>query len=140
MATTSGQKVDIMIAQGICSPMRPKVLATLAPYGFRAVTVTAWAQDEDGANRRSDDDSLAPLHVCVVSVNRQAARWCEYVLLRNKLFRLMSRPLDPRNQKWAARWNTLPRAWRQEGCKVKLPEKSIKPQPQRNWLDWLFRG
>lgn len=127
------KQVDIWIAQGICSPMRPKVLATLSPYGFKDLKFHCWAEDEDGTNQRSDDDSMAMRHVCVVSVNRQAARWCEYVLLRNKQFRLMSRPLDPRNEKWAAQWDTLPRAWRQEGCTAKLPDKQPgQPPAQRS--------
>lgn len=133
---------DIIVAQGLCSPIRPKILATMAPYGFVNVKIRAWAEDENGGNRRGDDDCMAPRHVAVVSVNPQAACWAEYVLLRSKQFRLMSKPLDARNIKWAARWETLPTAWRQEGCKSQPSKKGQKfsknPKRRASWFD-MFR-
>lgn len=127
---------DIIVAQGICSPLRPKLVATFAPYGFKGLTIDAWSQDEDGTNRRTDGDSLAPLHVAVVSVRPQAAVWAEYVICRHIAanptvgMRLMSRPLDPRNLKWAAKWRDLPPAWRQPGCKAQ-PQPAQGKQPSR---------
>lgn len=132
---------EIIVAQGICSAIRPKLLTALGPYGFKNLQIQAWAQDEDGTNRRSDEDSLAPLHVAQITVSDQAAEWCEYLICRYSAaypgfgFRLMSKPINPKNQRWAAKWNTLPKAWRQEGCTVKLqPEPGKKGQPAQRQL------
>ena len=118
---------DIIIAHGICSPIRPKVATALGPYGV-LYNAECWAQDEDGTHRRTDDDSIAVLHVAQITVNPQAAVWAEYLLCRYMAanpgvgMRLLSTPLDKRNQRWAARHDRLPRAWRQEGCKTQLPQ------------------
>lgn len=123
---------DIYAAHGICSAIRPKLLTALGPYGFRNLQIEAWAQDEDGRNRRSDEDSMAALHVARITVNDAAAEWCEYLVCRYAAaypgtgLRLMSKPLNPRNQRWAAKWDTLPPCWRQKDCKVVLP-----PQPSK---------
>ena len=123
---------EIVIAHGICSPIRPKVATALDPYGvlYRA---ECWAQNEDGTNRHTDTDSMAPLHVATITVNPQAAVWAEYLLGRYMAanpgvgMRLLSTPLDKRNRTWAAKWGSLPPAWRQDGCKAVAPTGPAQP-------------
>jgi hypothetical protein len=45
--------------------------------------------------------------------------------------RLLSTPLEPRNRQWAAKWNSLPPAWRQAGCKAVAPTGPAKPPAKR---------
>ena len=126
---------DIIIAHGICSPIRPKVTATLDPYGVQ-YTINAWTEDEAGTNPGPDSDSMAWRHVAVVRVNPQAAKWAEYLLCRYMAanpgvgMRLLSTPLDARNQRWAAKWDKLPRAWKQEGCNA-VPAKRAARTPAK---------
>ena len=128
----------IIVAQGMCAPIRPQVLTALQPYGFKPLHVESYAQAEDG--RRARDGALVigndrpQCNVAEITVSDAAARWCEYVLLRSHKFQLMSRPLDTRNETWAAKWNTLPRAWTQAGCSVKqaqTPQRQRRPQRTR---------
>ena len=127
---------DIIIAHGICSPIRPKVATALGPYGVQ-YNAECWAQDEDGTHRRTDGDSMAALHVAQITVSPQAAVWAEYLLCRYMTanpgvgMRLLSTPLDKRNQRWAARHDRLPRAWRQEGCKTQLPQAASTARKAR---------
>lgn len=158
---------ELWIAHGICSPIRPKLLTALEPYGV-VFAAECWAQNEDGTNRHSDGDSMAPLHVARIAVNPQAAVWAEYLLCRYMAanpgvgMRLMGKALDKRNARWAARWDAMPKAWRQAGCRavaptgpaasVKPPRKSAgpsrgsrslpgrsQPQPRGGILARLFR-
>jgi len=43
----------IIVAQGMCAPIRPQVLTALQPYGFKPLHVESYAQAEDG--RRAKD-------------------------------------------------------------------------------------
>ena len=128
----------IIVAQGMCAPIRPQVLTALQLYGFKGLHVESYAQAEDG--RRAKDGALVigndrpQCNVAEITVSDAAARWCEYVLLRSHKFQLMSKPLDPRNELWAAKWATLPRAWTQAGCSVKqaqTPQRQRRPQRTR---------
>ena len=127
----------IIVAQGMCAPIRPQVLTALQDYGFKPLHVESYAQSEDG--RRAKDGALVigndrpQCNVAEITVSDAAARWCEYVLLRSHQFQLMSKPLDPRNELWAAKWTTLPRAWTQAGCSVKqaATRQSRQSQTQR---------
>ena len=125
----------IIVAQGMCAPIRPQVLTALQPYGFKPLSVESYAQAEDG--RRAKDGALVigndrpQCNVAEITVSDAAARWCEYVLLRSHQFRLMSKPLDPRNELWAAKWGTLPRAWTQVGCSTQAPAPQRQPRQQR---------
>ncbi len=118
----------------MCAPIRPQVLTALQPYGFKPLHVESYAQSEDG--RRAKDGALVigndrpQCNVAEVTVSDAAARWCEYVLCRAHKFQLMSKPLEPRNEVWAARWNTLPRAWQQAGCSTQAPQQAQR-QPRR---------
>ena len=125
----------IIVSQGMCSPIRPQVMTALKPYGFNPLHVEAYAQSDDG--QRAKDGAVLigndrPLcNVAEITVSDAAARWCEYVLLRSHKFQLMSRPLDTRNETWAAKWNTLPRAWTQAGCSTQAPAPQRQRRPQR---------
>lgn len=128
----------IIVAQGMCAPIRPQVLTALQLYGFKGLHVESYAQAEDG--RRAKDGALVigndrpQCNVAEITVSDAAARWCEYVLLRSHKFQLMSRPLDARNERWAAKWTAIPRAWTQAGCSVKqaqTPQRQRRPQRTR---------
>jgi len=125
----------IIVSQGMCSPIRPQVMTALKPYGFNPLHVEAYAQSDDG--QRAKDGAVLigndrPLcNVAEITVSDAAARWCEYVLLRSHKFQLMTPPLDPRNETWAAKWNTLPRAWTQAACSTQAPALQRQRRPQR---------
>ena len=124
----------IIVSQGMCAPIRPQVLTALKPYGFKGLHVESYAQSEDG--RRAKDGALVigndrpQCNVAEITVSDAAARWCEYVLLRSHQFQLMSKPLDPRNELWAAKWTTLPRAWQQTGCSAQPAQPATRRQRQ----------
>ncbi len=124
----------IIVSQGMCSPIRPQVMTALKPYGFNPLHVEAYAQSDDG--QRAKDGAVLigndrPLcNVAEITVSDAAARWCEYVLLRSHKFQLMTPPLDPRNERWAAKWGTLPRAWTQTGCSAQAAQPATRQSRQ----------
>lgn len=107
----------IRLIAGMCAPIRDRVALTLAPYGVvYAVEGATWL-DTNGLP--TDDLRLARADSCAVTVRDQAAAWAEYLLLRSGRFRLLSTPLDPRNERWAVQWRgTMPRPWVESGCDV----------------------
>lgn len=112
----------IVVAVGCCTPARTKVLTLLEPYGFKGVQVTSYSQNHLGRGKDGAIEikgEMVTANVAEIEVSSQAARWAEYLICRSKQFRLLSKPVDPRNQRWAAKWNTLPKAWRQAGCTTK---------------------
>lgn len=59
------------------------------------------------------------MNIAEVTVSDAAATWAEYLLCRSDLFWLLSKPIDKRNVKWAAKWNgEMPEPWVEAGCKV----------------------
>lgn len=118
----------IIVAQGMCSPIRAKVLTLFEPYGFKDLSVKSYSVSptgygQDGATFAKGSRVL--WNVAEVTVSDAAARWAEYLICRSKQYRLMSKPIDPRNEAWAAKWDTLPKAWTQPGCK---PPANTQPQ------------
>lgn len=120
---------DIVIAQGLCSAIRPKVLTAFPPDKYPGIKITAWGEGHwhmpvPDTMPMPDDDPWVKKHIARVSVEGDLsfAIWCEYVLCRliqstpDAWLYLMSVPLEPRNQKWAAQWDTLPDGWRERGC------------------------
>lgn len=135
----------IIVAAGLCSAIRPKLLTAFPPERYPNVRIKAWG--EGHWHQECADDMVFPdsdiwvkRHIAHVEVNGDAsfAKWAEYVVCRliaadGGNMRLMSRPLEPRNEQWAAKWSTLPEPgeWRQAGCKHKPPkqDKTVKAAP-----------
>jgi hypothetical protein len=116
----------IIVAQGMCSPIRGKILTLFRPYGFKNLKVKSYSVSSAGYGR--DGATFAAgarvdYNVAEITVSDASARWAEYLICRAKVFRLMSTPLDPRNEVWASKWDTLPRAWTQPDCKPPAVQK-----------------
>lgn len=135
---------SIVVAAGLCSAIRPKLLTALPPERYPNVKITAWGEGHwhipcpDG-QVFPDDDPWVKKHVAHIQVNGDAtfAKWCEYVVCRllaadgGNMY-LMSTPLEPRNAKWAAKWDTLPAPsdWKQAGCKHSPPKQAGRAAKQ----------
>jgi hypothetical protein len=143
----------IVVAAGLCSAIRPKLLTALPPKRHPSVQITAWGEGHwhipcpDGTPF-PDSDPWVKKHIANIDVNGDLTyvKLIEYIVCRliemeNKkpaeqqtgYLYLMSTPLEPRNQKWAAKWDSLPDPgeWRQPGCNHKIPG---------DWLGGLFGG
>lgn len=113
----------IVVAQGACAPIRNTITGTLRPYGVQH-RVIAW----------QDHEALAWAQVASVHVSDRAAKWAEYLLLRSGRYRLVSKPLDPRNERWAVQWNgRMPQPWVEAGCKVQRKEQPDQPKRRAWW-------
>lgn len=108
---------EIVVAAGLCVPMRERIARTLAPYGVvHEARNGGWL---DACGGPTIDPNFARVDTGVVLVRDQAAAWAEYLLLRSGRFRLLSSPLDPRNARWALQWGgAMPRPWVEAGCKL----------------------
>ena len=121
-------KTNITVAVGYCTPIRHQVLTAMKPYGVVVHDLKAWGEHSE-RGKVSDDDLLAETHIAKITVNTQAAEWVEYLLLRTKRYALVSKPINPQNAVWAAKWQTMPRGWRQAGCDA--PRQRPQQQAQR---------
>ena len=136
----------IVVAAGLCSAIRPKLLTALPPERYPNVKITAWGEGHwhipcPDSQVFPDADIWVKKHVAHIEVNGDAtfAKWCEYVICRliaaennrqvagkgGAWLYLMSKPLEPRNRQWAAKWDTLPEPgeWVQRGCKHVAPQE-----------------
>ena len=140
----------IIVAAGLCSAIRPKLLTALPPEKYPNVKITAWGEGHwyipcPDSQVFPDADIWVKKHIAHVEVKGDItfARWVEYVVCRlmaadpiGNMY-LMSIPLESRNTKWAAKWDSLPDPgeWRQAGCKHKLPQQNkqaqAQPRPER---------
>ena len=136
----------IIVAAGLCSAIRPKLLTAFPPERYPNVRITAWGEGHwhipcpDG-QVFPDSDIWVKRHIAHIDVTGDAsfAKWAEYVACRliaadGGNMRLMSPPLEQRNATWAAKWDTLPEPgeWRQTGCKHKPPKQgTAKQQPAK---------
>lgn len=120
---TRDRKVTITVAKGLCAPARDQITGLLAPYGVVIHGLEDYVIDAHG--RRLTGLSLfdvgpksgAAALACAVTVNAQAAAWVEYLLLRSQRYKLISRPIDPNNRRWAmAHGGRMPQAWVDPGC------------------------
>lgn len=131
--------VEIMVAHGLCSAIRPRVLTALPPAQYPSLHIETWGQGKYGIPGTDllhvpDADAWASRHIALISVpgDESFAKWVEYVLCRYMAANpgygmvLLSQPLDPRNRTWAAKWDSLPPNWRQVGCVVK-PQGKQQP-------------
>jgi hypothetical protein len=138
----------IVMAAGLCSAIRPKLLTAFPPKRYPNVKITAWGEGHwhipcPDSQIFPDADIWVKKHVAHIEVNGAPsfASWVEYVACRaiaaengkaGTMF-LMSTPLDERNIKWAAKWATLPEPgeWRQAGCKHKAPKQAAKAEQRK---------
>lgn len=119
----AGAKQDVTVAVGSCTPIRNQVKTALKPYGIVIHDLTCWGEKAElntkgelVTKKTDDEDKLAEQHVAKITVNAEAAEWVEYLLLRTKRYRLLSDPVNPDNERWAIKWDAMPRAWHQPGC------------------------
>lgn len=141
----------ILVATPMCTPIRGMVLTALEPYGLACLHVKAYAESEAGTGR--DGAGVVkgkPVlrNVAEVTVKEGAAKWAEYLLLRTGKFALVSKPLDPRNERWAAKWGgKMPVPWQPTGdCKAtKAPAPAPKSArkrtvtPKKRSLPWWMK-
>mgnify|MGYP000852514489 CR=1 FL=1 len=140
----------IIVAAGLCSAIRPKLLTALPPERYPNIKITAWGEGHwhipcPDSQVFPDADPWVKRHIAHIDVTGAPsfAAWVEYVACRainadngrTGTMYLMSRPLNPDNLKWAAKWNTLPAPgeWKQAGCKHKPPKqdgKAAQAQPR----------
>lgn len=163
----------IIVAAGLCSAIRPKLLTAFPEERYPNLRITAWGEGHwhipcPDNMIMPDDDPWVKKHIAQIDVNGALsfAKWVEYVACRAIAIDngtagtmcLMSRPLNPKNIKWAAKWDSLPEPgeWRQVGCKHKPPQQDDKPQTQQRrqrqtrrtrqarkgegWISKLFGG
>jgi hypothetical protein len=133
----------IIMAAGLCSAIRPKLLTALPFARYPNVKITAWGEGHwhiDCPDDREfpDADPWVKRHIAHIDVTGAPsfAAWVEYVACRaiaaddgkTGTMYLLSTPLDARNIKWAAKHNKLPDAgeWRQAGCKAVAPTGPAK--------------
>lgn len=131
----------IIVAKGLCSPARDAVTATLRPYGVRFLLHT---YSERAGIIDDDNKPGADWNVAEIVVSDRAAAWTEYLLCRSGIFWLRSKPIEPRNRRWAQRWEgKMPQPWIEPGCKHKQPPRQQQParrQPKRlSWWRRIFR-
>lgn len=132
----------IVVAAGLCSAIRPKLLTALPPKQYPNIKITAWGEGHwripcPDMTPFPDADIWVKKHIAQIVVNGDVtfAKWVEYVICRllaadgGNMY-LMSQPLEPRNAKWAAKWDTLPAPgeWKQTGCKHKIPKQQAEPK------------
>ncbi len=143
----------IVVAAGLCSAIRPKLLTALPPKRHPSVTITAWGLGHwhlpcPDNQEFPDADIWVKKHVAQIDVDGDItyAKLVEYIVCRlieveNKKqvagnggawMYLMSKPLEPRNLVWAAKWDSLPDPgeWVQSGCKHKPPQQQGKQERQ----------
>lgn len=130
----------IIVAAGLCSAIRPKLLTAFPEKRYPNVRITAWGEGHwhipcPDSQVFPDDDIWVKRHIAHIDVQGAPsfAAWVEYVACRaitadngkTGTMYLMSPPLNPDNLKWAAKWDTLPEPgeWRQAGCKHKPPKQ-----------------
>ena len=138
----------IIVAAGLCSAIRPKLLTAFPERKYPNIKITAWGEGHwhmpvPDNMVMPDDDPWVKRHIAHIDVTGAPsfASWVEYVACRAiaadngkaGTMYLLSRPLNPDNLKWAAKWDTLPTSgeWRQAGCKHKPPKQDGKAQAHR---------
>jgi hypothetical protein len=152
----------IIVAAGLCSAVRPRLLTALPPEKYPSVRITAWGEghwhvDCSDWQVFPDDDPWVKRHIAHIDVTGadSFAAWVEYVACRAiatekggaGAMYLLSKPLNPRNLKWAAKYDSLPSSstvWRQPGCqaqahtppkqhtaKAAAPAKTTQPRAKR---------
>lgn len=136
----------IILATGLCSAVRHKLLTAFPPERYPSVRITAWGEGHwhipcPDSTPFPDDDIWVKRHFAQIDVTGAPsfAKWVEYVACRaitmdnerGGTMALLSTPLDARNIKWAAKWDSLPDPgeWVQFGCKHTPPTQQGKQQP-----------
>lgn len=123
---------EIIIAGPYCTPLRNQILTGLRTFGVTSARITdayvlfpngsAGREGTVSTDRNGDWPARQVYHV---SVAPAAAMWAEYLLLRTRKYELLSPALDPRNERWAAKWGgAMPQPWAVGDCASKaVPAK-----------------
>ena len=128
----TGGTQTISIAMAICTPARGRVLTALKPYGIKPKRLDTYSLFPDGSHGKDGtyldgkDENGGKIYAtrfCAdITVSNESAKWVEYLCCRAG-WELLSKPLDARNQGWAAKWGgTMPRPWIGDGCNVPTKE------------------
>lgn len=130
---------EIVLAAPYCTPQRNTITKLMAQYGVTSARITdAYTLAADGRsggeNAHSINGEMPVRQVFHVRVVPEAAEWAEYIVLRTGKYELLSKPLEARNERWAAKWGgAMPQPWLSGDCasKAKPPpkpgDKPVKP-------------
>ena len=107
--TEKVERVTLKFTAAYCTPARHWLPDILAPYKVKNVVVRDKNQSDDYGNMWQDVE---------VDVNKQAAAWAEYLLLRSKKVVPNGKLFKDENLAWAARRNDMPKAWTDGSCEA----------------------
>jgi hypothetical protein len=114
------ERVTLKLTAAYCTPARNWLPDILAPYKVKNVVVRDKNQSDDYGNMWQDVE---------VDVNKQAAAWAEYLLLRSKKLVPNGKLFEEKNMEWASRRETMPKAWTDGSCEA---AKSALKQAGKN--------
>lgn len=103
------ERVTLKFTAAYCTPARNWLPDILAPYKVKNVVVRDKNQSDDYGNMWQDVE---------VDVNKQAAAWAEYLLLRSKRVVPNGKLFEDKNREWAARRDDMPKAWTDGSCEA----------------------
>jgi hypothetical protein len=121
----------------MCAPIRGRVLTAVAKYGFKPDHLQINSYSIDAHRIRGWDGATFSIaggvivrNIAEIECPDKRAKWLEYLLLRSGKYELLSKPIDPRNRRWAAKWNgKMPTAWVDKDCKGWKDVESKQAQP-----------
>ena len=128
---------EIIIAGPYCTPLRNQILTGLRTFGVTSARITdAYVLFPDGtpapegSTGTGKNGDWPTRQIYHIRVRAKAAAWAEYLLLRTGKYELLSRPLESRNERWAAKWGgAMPQPWAVGDCasKVTAAKPGAKP-------------
>lgn len=101
------ERVTLKFTAAYCTPARNYLPDILKPYKVQNVVVRDKLCSDSEGNKWQDVE---------VDVNRQAAAWAEYLLLRSKKLVPNGNLFEDKNREWAARREDMPKAWTDNTC------------------------
>jgi len=119
------ERVTLKFTAAYCTPARHWLPDILAPYKVKNVVVRDKNMSDDYGNMWQDVE---------VDVNKQAAAWAEYLLLRSKKLVPNGKLFEAKNEGWAARRDDMPKAWTDGSCeaaKNALKQTGKKPSREK---------
>ena len=119
------ERVTLKFTAAYCTPARNWLPDILAPYKVKNVVVRDKNMSDDYGNMWQDVE---------VDVNKQAAAWAEYLLLRSKRVVPNGKLFEAKNEDWAARRDDMPKAWTDGSCeaaKNALKQTGKKPAREK---------
>lgn len=116
------ERVTLKFTAAYCTPARHWLPDILAPYKVKNVVVRDKNMSDDYGNMWQDVE---------VDVNKQAAAWAEYLLLRSKKLLPNGKLFENKNMEWAARRDDMPKAWTDGTCEAALKQTGKKPAREK---------